>query len=250
MTMRVLLAGLVGASANFDRRVAELLPRAAPRWRSPLARSFDGPVSVGQHGWVTPGARVQAVGLQWLNPGFRWKSPARTDPKIHLPPHLQVDTRGGKTAVVYMNFYSGFYWGKAQRVSGRKRCFVKACVMSPDFSKLVRYERDSKAIWPGSSLLGIVAPAPPDHLNPGLGFETASDFNLVIAGPVAGHIYFKPLFWATSGWYSQLSINVSSSFVQGFQIDARFPISFGHLAEGAYAFVPNPGTNRSFESSQ
>ncbi|KAJ9083665.1 hypothetical protein DSO57_1032488 [Entomophthora muscae] len=246
MTMQLLwLCGAVGA-ISFNARFEDLFLKARPRWKKPQGNIIEGPVSVWKEGWVSPGSRVSIDDHQlWVNDDFAWRTAT-------LPKASKAGTRHHCRRVeatkecsieCYFKEYTGFYWGKARKVSQQQTCPTRLCVFSPSSQDVISYETSPSMGWTAAFLFELIGPSHPTPLKIASRFNSSENYSMVSKGPVKGHVWFKPLFWAMSGWYSKSTARENDSFVQSFQLEVRFPLAFIDVAEGAFSFVPSTKEN-------
>ncbi|KAJ9085238.1 hypothetical protein DSO57_1016040 [Entomophthora muscae] len=224
---------------NFGLRLDDLLTRVPTQWSFSLEPTVNGPVSVEKTGWVLPDTYVSIEdSMSWANVDSKWKAPKqqvpgkRSKPKCQYIPNDEV-----KEVTCYLHRYSGFYWGKHHKVSNKLECEREKCVFSPEFSIPVALENSPRVNITTSVLTNFIPSFPPTPLKWNMTFDSAKSFKILQQGPAVGYIFFKPLFWATSGWYSHVAVRANTSYVQSFQIETRIPISFAKFADGAFSFV-------------
>ncbi|KAJ9067671.1 hypothetical protein DSO57_1036764 [Entomophthora muscae] len=235
------MVGLVAAATLVDKRLEDLYIKIRPRWKFPLRNTIDGPVSLLMEGWVSPGAQVEVrPRLKWTTKDFELKAPKLN--KEHIKTSLQkchrYDTSTETRAFCYAEGYYGFYWGNPIRVSGRQTCRSKTCMFYPRLSKPINYSSNPKVVSKAPFLLDYILPPSPTPFKVGLTFNSSLNYKARVKGPTRGCIWFKPLLWGTQGWYSSIILKKNASFVQSYQIETTFPLSFNNSATGVYIFLP------------
>ncbi|KAJ9068886.1 hypothetical protein DSO57_1024210 [Entomophthora muscae] len=133
--------------------------------------------------------------------------------------------------------------GKARKVSQQQTCLTRLCVFSSSSQDVISYETSPSMGWTAAFLFELIGPSHPTPLKIASRFNSSENYSMVSKGPVKGHVWFKPLFWAVSGWYSKSTARENDSSVQSFQLEVRFPLAFIDVAEGAFSFVPSTKEN-------
>lgn len=227
------LAGFACAVKTWHR-FEEMFVKARPQWEFPGHRSIRGPAAAWAEGWVAPGSQVQADRrLRWLNSDFAWEAPALATRPGARPQCHHVHA-GEEILECYTPSYTGFYWGRPARVSEHQSCLARHCLLLAQASCEIRYTTDPGVAWATPAFLDLVRVAKPPLLQSGLVFNSSHDFSLLLQGPAHGYVWFKPLLWASSGWYSKITLRGNHSFVQSFQLEIRFPVAFKRQAEGVF----------------
>lgn len=198
----------------------------------PTGRGISGSVAVWEEGWVTPGAHVQTRDyLRWTSPGHDLRSPAKGSPSKRCFP----------SRACYREIYSGFFWGRPRIVSEMLSCPEQQCVFSSQRLVHTAYEANPVARGSFEALAGLLAPAVPRGLQMARNASTPRFFPLRTPGPIRGSIWFKPLLWATAGWYSTFDARRNET-TEPFLLEAKFPLTAANHCLGVFVFIPTTWT--------
>lgn len=234
MVTTILLFGLVG-SKLIGERTRDALGKLGSQWHPPDFETIPRHTTLNYSGWAKPNTRVQVreellrtTQLGWIAPAMPFR-PYRRRCRNSTSASARVET-------CFQLGYEGFYWAPPIRVSGNLSC-PQDCILWPTARHVVWRQTLPPLAEDFGVLHDLINPLPNPAMNLPAAALTTLRFNMDIAGPTRGTIWFKPLMWACSGWYTRMSLAASSSHFVRTQLEVRFPIVIGSVIEGAFAFV-------------
>ncbi|KAJ9085720.1 hypothetical protein DSO57_1011189 [Entomophthora muscae] len=143
----------------------------------------------------------------------------------------QSHTRAKKMCYVYHN--EGLFLSKSIQVSQyfscRKRCLVQ--MESTLISTSAKDIPTDFTLW-----TSLTRPRLPSTLRVYPELNSSININLTLSGPTKGYIWFKPIYWMTSGRYNIVDKNQLPVYRLSTPIETFLPVSYDGSHVGIFGF--------------
>lgn len=217
--------GAHGLAVLMKHREMEMTHKLMPSWslRFDASNTADGGFQ--REGWAAAGAGIAiAPGIALSKAGIPPQRPIN-QLAISSMNCVQEAVGGDRIKQCYGKGHEGFWWGETRQVSGVIHCGSPLCSIEPEATCAA--SESSLALAP-EVWETVVAPRPPSPLL--TSDDACTDASRVqIAGPALGFLWFKPLLWASDGWYTFSNLSAWGSRGRSGRLQSKYPLA---TAEG------------------
>ncbi|KAJ9052421.1 hypothetical protein DSO57_1034301 [Entomophthora muscae] len=154
--------------------------------------------------------------VHWLN------KPYMEEYRIDVARNLQCNPQSKGKTVCYAYRKEGLFLGPSLQVSQHFSCLQK-CTVQLESSLIANIARDLPVDF--TNWISLVRPRLPPALRVYSAVEAPIKINFTLNGSTEGYIWFKPIYWVTSGRYNILKMNNFSTREASWATETFLPLS-------------------------